>query len=162
MLSGIGFLVFLSTFFAVASNSQRRPVDIQVFPAGEQHSAERYRDLIGIPRETVYSAPPEPSQIFARALTGMGLMALGGILMSIGAQGLAGSGIILDPDKAREDLKPWSHMAGGMLDDALSQSQRAAKVIGVQSEEVVKVRCSSCRTLNDESAKFCDECGSKL
>ena len=34
--------------------------------------------------------------------------------------------------------------------------------LGGKSEEVVKVRCRKCKTLNDENAKFCDECGEAL
>lgn len=31
----------------------------------------------------------------------------------------AGSGVILDPEKAKEELEPFSRMAGGMVKDAL-------------------------------------------
>ena len=159
ILMGIGLLVFISTVFIITS-TRRTSVDIHV---GGDHPAliEQHREQLGIPHETVSSGPPEPSDIFVRALTGMGIMVLGSILRSIGSKGLAGSGLVLSPDKAREDLKPWSHMAGGMLDDALSQSERVNDVIGGKSE-VVKVRCLSCRSLNDEDAKFCDECGKNL
>ena len=58
----------------------------------------------------------------ARALGGMGLVVAGGILRGIGARGLAGSGIILDPEQAREDVEPWSRMGGGMVKDALDES----------------------------------------
>jgi hypothetical protein len=160
ILTGIGLFVFISTAF-VTSSTRRTPVEVHV--SGEDPAfIEQHREMLGIPRETVTSGPPEPSELFARALTGMGIMVLGSILMSIGSKGLAGSGIILSPDKAREDLKPWSHMAGGMLDDALSQSQRVTEAVGGKNEEVVKVRCPSCRALNDDDAKFCDECGTKL
>ena len=50
-----------------------------------------------------------------RAIAGMGLLIVGGIVRGIGARGLAGSGVVLDPDKAHEELEPYSRMAGGMV-----------------------------------------------
>lgn len=107
----------------------------------------------------------ESDNMMTRAFTGMGLLVCGAMLMGFGSRGLAGSGVILDPQRAREDLKPWSHMAGGMVDDAASQSATLSKIVDKADdydEPIVKVRCSACRNLNDESAKFCDECGAKL
>ena len=57
-----------------------------------------------------------------RAFGGMALLMTGGVLMGIGRAGLAGSGVVLDPERAREDLEPWSRMAGGMVKDALDES----------------------------------------
>ena len=59
---------------------------------------------------------------FLRAILGMGLMIVGSILMRVGSRGLAGSGVMLDPDQARRDLEPWSRMAGGMAHDALDEA----------------------------------------
>ena len=42
--------------------------------------------------------------------------------MNLGRRGLAGSGAILDPGRARTDLEPWSRMAGGMAKDALDEA----------------------------------------
>jgi hypothetical protein len=58
----------------------------------------------------------------ARAFGGMALMVVGGILRGIGARGLAGSGVVLDPQKAREDVEPWSRMAGGIIKDAIDET----------------------------------------
>ena len=44
------------------------------------------------------------SQMF-RAIGGMVLIVIGQIVRGIGARGLAGSGVVLDPEKAREDLQ---------------------------------------------------------
>lgn len=57
-----------------------------------------------------------------RAVIGFGLVAVGMILAAIGSQGLAGSGVVLDPEQAREDLEPWSRMAGGMVSDAVDEA----------------------------------------
>lgn len=61
---------------------------------------------------------PNPVMVFFPFLVGMGLAVAGGVLRSVGARGIAGSGLKLDPEEARKDLKPWSRMAGGMLEDA--------------------------------------------
>ncbi len=65
-----------------------------------------------------FGSGPNPAYIFPPFLLGMGMAAVGNVLRRIGARGLAGSGLKLDPGEAREDLKPWSKMAGGILNDA--------------------------------------------
>ena len=57
-----------------------------------------------------------------RAVLGMGLMILGGVLAILGRMGAAGSGVILDPQKARKDIEPWSRMTGGVFKDALDEA----------------------------------------
>ncbi|MEI7700724.1 MAG: hypothetical protein WCK86_13075 [Planctomycetia bacterium] len=93
------------------------------------------------------------------AFGGMALLIVGGIVRGIGARGLAGSGVILDPEKARDELEPFSRMAGGMVRDAIDEARIG---LGGESSRVIMVRCRSCAGLNQESAKFCQECGQKL
>jgi len=69
---------------------------------------------------TPFGGPP--AGLFIRALVGMGMIIAGRLLMRVGARGLAGSGVILDPDRARHDVEPWSRMAGGMARDALDEA----------------------------------------
>ena len=57
-----------------------------------------------------------------RAIGGILLLIIGGILSNIGAKGLAGSGVILDPEKARKDIEPWARMGGGVVKDALDEA----------------------------------------
>ena len=57
-----------------------------------------------------------------RAISGMVMIIIGGGLMSVGAKGAAGSGIILDPEKARRDVEPWSRATGGMIKDGLDEA----------------------------------------
>ena len=102
-----------------------------------------------------------------RALVGMGLVIAGGVLRAVGAWGWTGSGILLDPKRQREEMKPWSRMAGGMIDDALTGSEVVEKVVeGRKAEgrpgEIIRVRCLSCRALNDEDARFYNQCGKPL
>jgi hypothetical protein len=94
-----------------------------------------------------------------RAFAGMALLAIGGTVRGIGARGLAGSGVVLDPEKARQELEPYSRMAGGMVKDALDE---ANVNLGRKAERVVMVKCPACGKLNEEDAKFCQECGKKL
>ena len=58
----------------------------------------------------------------ARALIGMGLIVVGGLMRNAGRMGLAGSGIKLDPEQARKDVEPWARMGGGVLKDALDEA----------------------------------------
>jgi hypothetical protein len=94
-----------------------------------------------------------------RAVGGMALLFVGGIIRGIGARGLAGSGVVLDPEKAREDLGPYSRMAGGMVKDALDEAQ--IDLSGTK-EKVIMIKCQKCGKLNEEDSKFCQECGTKL
>lgn len=94
-----------------------------------------------------------------RAFGGMALIVIGGIVRGIGARGLAGSGVVLDPRKAREDLEPYSRMAGGMVKDALDEAHVS---FGQQSEKVIMIKCRECGKLNEEDSKFCQECGQKM
>jgi len=57
-----------------------------------------------------------------RAIVGMGLMIAAGVLTAIGRAGVAGSGVILDPERARRDVEPWSRMTGGVVKDALDEA----------------------------------------
>ena len=92
-----------------------------------------------------------------RAVGGMALIVIGKILQSIGAQGMAGSGVILDPEKAREELEPYSRMTGGMIKDALDEAD--IQFGSNLPEKVIMIKCRECGKLNDEDSKFCQECG---
>jgi hypothetical protein len=94
-----------------------------------------------------------------RGFGGIGLLFVGGIIRGIGARGLAGSGTVLNPEKAREDLGPNSRMAGGTVKEALDEAQID---LGAKKEKVVTIKCQSCGKLNEEDSKFCQECGKKL
>lgn len=94
-----------------------------------------------------------------RAFGGMALLVIGAVIRGIGARGLAGSGLVLNPQQAREELEPYSRMAGGMVKDALNEADIS---IGNTPERVVMVKCHACGNLNEENAKFCNQCGQKL
>lgn len=89
----LGLLLFFSTFFLVFSD---------IGPC------DTWQSSIGT---MVY-----------RAIGGMALLFIGAILRMIGVRGLAGSGVVLDPDKARDDLEPWARMAGGIVKDAADEA----------------------------------------
>ena len=94
-----------------------------------------------------------------RAFGGMALLIFGAIIRGIGARGLAGSGVVLDPEKARQELEPFSRMAGGMVKDVLDE---ADVNLGGKPQRVIMIKCTSCGKLNEEDSKFCKECGKKI
>ncbi len=94
-----------------------------------------------------------------RALGGMVLIVIGNIIRMIGSMGLAGSGVILDPEKAKEELEPYSRMAGGMTKDFLEEADIK---IGGKTEKVIMLKCQECGKLNEHDSKFCQECGKQL
>ncbi len=91
------------------------------------------------------------------SFVGFILVALGQVIRTVGAKGVAGSGIILDPEKAREDMKPYSKAMGGVIDDVLENVDKSET-----KKEIVKIKCRNCETLNDEDAIYCKSCGEKL
>ena len=130
--AGFGFILFMSTFVTGIANFGN------------------FDDFAGQARLEGF-----------RAIGGMILMIVGGIMMNVGARGLAGSGFVLDPEKARKDVEPWSRMGGGVVQDALSEVDVVKKLEDRLDapEPQIKVRCRKCHTLNDETAKFCNQCG---
>ncbi len=97
---------------------------------------------------------------------GMICMIVGRILMNIGAKGAAGSGLVLDPEKAREDLKPYSSAKGGMINDTIENIDIVKDISKnrgeSQTKEIIKIRCKDCGALNDEDARFCKSCGREI
>ena len=93
-------------------------------------------------------------------LVGFVLILAGGILRGIGARGLAGSGLKLDPQQAREDLHPYTDAIGGMAKDAVAGFREA----GAQADSTtaIRVRCQACQTLNEEDARYCKRCGQAI
>lgn len=134
-LMGLGLLLFLSTFVLFAANFGN------------------FENFEGNARSQM-----------CLSFGGMALMAGGSFLMNIGVKGWAGSGVVLDPEKAREDVEPWTRMVGGVADDALSEVELAKKLGEHLAPQppLVKVRCRHCQALNDESAKFCNQCAAAL
>ena len=76
--------------------------------------------------------------------TSLAIGAVGELLKKIGARGLAGSGLILNPDRARKDLKPYSKMAGGMLEDALENRDLSQSVSPEETNEEDSNSCHEC------------------
>ena len=97
---------------------------------------------------------------FLGAFIGFALIAAGGAMRKIAARGTAGSGLVLNPEKAREDLKPWSQMAGGIVKDALSEAD--ISLGKSEPQKVVMIKCPQCKKLNEDDSKFCQECGKPL
>lgn len=144
----VGFLLFLSTFVSFFLD----------FGSPDMAPAPDLYPTMGFHR-SLDAAASNGRALGLRALLGMVLMIAGGVTMRIAVLGAAGSGLVLDPRKAREDLEPFSRMAGGMLRDALDEAgmDRAAAV-----ERVIMLKCRHCSTLNEADSKFCQECGRQI
>src|SRR5262245_50375153 len=99
-----------------------------------------------------------------RGVGGMVLLIVGGIMRGIGARGWAGSGMVLDPQRARRDLEPYARMGGGLVGDAMGEIPAVQRLGQPRppAMPVVKVRCRHCQALNDESDKFCGQCGKAM
>lgn len=136
-IMALGFILFISVFFFA-------------------FSAISNRDPFANP---FFDDPPP----FINAVIGIVLIIVGSIVTNIGARGVAGSGLKLDPDKAREDLKPFNEARGKMINDVISNIDAVDNITKPQtSKEIVKIRCKACNCLNDEDAKFCKDCGSPI
>lgn len=135
-ISLVGFLLFLSTFFSFAGNFGN------------------FDDFAGRGQSMMF-----------RAIGGMVLIMAGAVMMNVGRRGWAGSGIVLDPHQARQEMKPWNRMAGGMAQDALGEIDvvnKLAKKLDEPNSPHVKVRCQKCQALNDDIDKFCGQCGAAI
>ena len=133
-LSVLGFFLFISSFFVIVSQFGQRSDFIQI-------------DAIAM-------------KFMFFAVGGMICTVAGRFIARIGVRGLAGSGVILDPEQAREDLAPYARMTGGIVKDALDEAQ--IHLGGNTPERVVMIKCPACGKLNAEDAKFCQECGNAL
>lgn len=172
-ISGIGVLLIISFFFSGFHSSPSRSASsgdprafehsqIQQFETEWQQTQQRHQQF----ENRISSAGQQ-------AIVGMVLIVVGILIMSVGAKGAAGSGLVLDPEQARKDLEPWNRMKGGMVDDTISEIGVIKKVENAidrlqPSEEAqkpqveIKVRCHKCQALNEETAKFCSQCGAAM
>jgi hypothetical protein len=136
-VAAIGLLLFLSTFVSFALNFGK-------FDHFEDNARSN----------------------FLRAIGGMVLLIAGGACMGVGRGGLAGSGLLLDPEQAKRDLEPYARIGGGLTDAAFSEMptvrEAIADLAGAEPPEVIKVRCRECKALNDQHDRFCGQCGAKM
>lgn len=135
-----GLLMFLSTFVIFAVNFGK-------FDHFEEHG-----------RTT-----------FLLAIGGMALMIVGMVALAAGGSGLAGALWHLDPNRAQKMLRPWARLSGRLTDEAFSEMKTVRQSLAgftdaadVPTERIVQVRCRACRALNDETDKFCGQCGAAL
>ncbi len=87
---------------------------------------------------------------------------IGAAMRNVATRGVAGSGLVLDPERARTDLEPLARMGGGMLKDALDEAGLANSTGASSPAPAIMVRCRKCAALNAEVAKFCSQCGAEL
>lgn len=119
--------------------------------------------LFLIPFFSIFNFDPfygnDPFGNMKYSLIGFFMVLVGQILRFMGSKGMAGSGIILDPDRAREDLRPHSSARGKILKDVLDETGFTKRE---NDREIIKVRCQNCRSLNDEDSKYCKNCGREI
>jgi hypothetical protein len=143
----LGFILFISTFFEAAGFGGR-------IMGGDPFMGDPF---------TGDSFMRDADSSFSRAIIGMIFIIAGAIVASIGAKGAAGSGLLLDPEKAREDLKPFNEAKGGMINDVVSNIDVVDRMTRPQGQkEIIKIRCRNCDSLNDEDARFCKSCGREI
>lgn len=132
----VGFILFISVFFTIAG-------------------------FFNDPIDSFNNFGRRPPVM--NGIVGMLLIIVGAVVSNIGAKGVAGSGLKLDPEEAREDLKPFNEAKGGMINDVISNIDAIEHITRPQApKEIVKIKCRKCSTLNDEDAKFCKSCGELL
>lgn len=116
--------------------------------------------LLSFGEDFGFGTPPQFIWFFA----GMVMAMVGGLLQNLGAKGLAGSGTVLDPQRAREDLAPYADALGGLVHDTVQgfkQEQDEGKGPKPESTTIM-IRCRACQALNPEQAKYCNQCGQQL
>lgn len=99
--------------------------------------------------------------IMGPSIIGFILIFIGQTMRKVGRNGLAGSGIILDMEQEKQDMEPINRMKGGQINDTLDEIDFKSHFGGGQ-KEVIKIRCTKCKYLNDEKDKFCGNCGSPI
>ncbi|MFT6938257.1 MAG: hypothetical protein ACJA1N_002563 [Saprospiraceae bacterium] len=92
---------------------------------------------------------------------GMFLIIIGTGIKSIAKKGLAGSGLFLDTEQEIEDLEPLNRMKGKQLNHTLEEVN-LKEHLGLKNNEIIKIRCQSCKHLNDEHDNFCGGCGVRI
>lgn len=104
------------------------------------------------------------SSFMGRGFGGMVFMMVGQFLMRIGSRGWAGSGLVLDPDRARRELGHWEQLGGHTIPGqrSASESLRDLEVPLDPPDPEIKLRCRNCQMLNEEYANFCSHCGTAL
>ena len=109
-------------------------------------------------------SPSAIGYLTLRAALGLALLLLGRVLRRIGILGLAGSMVVLDPPKAKEDLEPWSRAAGGLVDAALSEVSALKRPAEPRAAAPgpTSVPCPRCQAPNEPGARFCGQCGGGL
>jgi hypothetical protein len=146
IMTGIGGLMFAAPFVVIA-------LSLLGAGGGGMHP--------GLPGQGAMKSIPAS---FGVAIVGFFILAIGGFLRIFAAKGAAGSGLVLDPPKAREDLEPHARMAGGLLKDALDEAGvlPAAGSAVPAPQKVVMIKCRACGKLNEEDSKFCQECAAPM
>jgi hypothetical protein len=164
IIIGVGIFLFLMQFVVIATsiNNSRKAFNQPLgdMPGSTGYTFDNNGNIHQItPRNNFSSDSSIPN--FGFGIIGFILIIAGSFVRGTAEKGVAGSGLVLDPEQAREDLEPFSRQAGGMLKDALDEADVHIGSADTDNK-VIMIRCRKCSGLNPESAKFCNECGDKL
>ena len=102
----LGVISFLSVFVSAITEESRN------FRGGEE--------VVWVKSGSVVKSQTDTKSL--RAFGGVCLILIGTIITGVAREGIAASGVILDPQQARRDSEAWSRMSGGMLKDALDEA----------------------------------------
>jgi hypothetical protein len=70
----------------------------------------------------------------------------------------------LYPQHSREFQKPYAKAKGGVISDTISgiDANVLQDKLGNKPTTAIKIRCQHCQALNEETDKFCSNCGKPL
>lgn len=83
-----------------------------------------------------FGPPASSANCAVTPFSGFMLMA-GTAMMGAASKGLAGSGVVLDPEQSRRDVEPWSRAAGGMIADAIDEARQEFQLPAVGEGGIV-------------------------
>ena len=140
VLAGIGLFVSIPITIYKQETADSAAID-EAFDRGRM---DEFRRRI---EDKVDGGPSEMVGFMWRGAGAMALFFVGGFLFRLGKrQEEAATGLGPAPAaRPVDDLEPWA---------------RADRTD--EPDDVVKVRCRTCKALNGETAKFCDQCGAAI
>ena len=110
-------------------------------------------------QSTQNSFEQSTQSVMYRSVGGVIFIIVGMILRGLGREGVADSGFMLDTEKERKDLEPINRTFGSQLNDGLEEVD-LKRHLG--QNPIIKIKCQSCKHLNDEHDKFCSGCGKEI
>lgn len=115
-----------------------------------------------------FSAESHPVSFGLKIICGLLLFFGGAIFTGVSFLVLIIRLLLRDPQQIRKEMEPYNRARGGMISDTLDEVEILHEVVDKlgtaqpPQPATVKIRCRACQTLNEETAKFCQQCGGIL